>query len=143
MDTFSKCERSEIMRAVRSTATGPERKFESILRALGLSFKRQAVTLPGTPDFLLRESKLVVFVHGCFWHAHKNCKRAILPASNTTYWNRKIEQNRRRDRRARTALRKKGWRTVVIWECKLGDAQSVARRLLKLTSPNPSRKKLS
>lgn len=135
-DTFTKLERSQIMRAVHSTGTSAESKCEVLLRSLKLPFKQHADDLPGRPDFILRASKLALFVHGCFWHAHKGCKSATLPSSNVDYWVRKIDRNRRRDRRVREALRKAGWRTAVIWECKLRDGESVTSRLLKLTSPS-------
>jgi DNA mismatch endonuclease, patch repair protein len=140
-DTFTKPQRSRIMRAVHSTGTRAENRCEALLRSLKLSFKQHANELPGRPDFILRDSKLALFVHGCFWHAHKGCKNAALPSSNVNYWVQKIDRNRRRDRRVRVALRKAGWRTAVVWECKLCDADSVASRLLRLTSPS-SRKNL-
>jgi DNA mismatch endonuclease (patch repair protein) len=133
-DIFTKERRSEIMRSVRSTRTGAERKCEALLRSLKLKFSQHASDLPGKPDFLLKESRLAVFVHGCFWHAHKGCKNSALPTSNVDYWSRKIDRNRRRDRRVRDTLRKAGWRTAVIWECKLRNANSVASRLLKLSA---------
>ena len=139
-DNVSKSVRSQIMRSVHSTGTGAEKKCEALLRSLKLSFRRHA-DLPGRPDFILRDCRLALFVHGCFWHAHEGCSNATLPSSNTDYWHRKIDRNRKRDRRVREALRKVGWRTAVIWECKLRDADSVARRLLKLASVS-SRKKL-
>lgn len=138
-DTFKKSQRSQIMRAVHSKGTGAENKCEALLRALKLGFTRQA-DLPGQPDFILRAANLALFVHGCFWHAHKGCKSAALPKSNVTYWVDKIDRNRRRDRRVREALRKAGWRTAVIWECNLKNADSIARRLLKLS--NRGRKNL-
>ena len=141
-DTFSKSARSQIMRSVHSTGTGAEKKCEALLRSLKLSFRRHAAHLPGRPDFILREGRLALFVHGCFWHSHTGCNNATLPSSNTGYWHRKIDGNRKRDRRVREALRKAGWRTAVIWECKLRDADSVGRRLLKLASVSGSRKKL-
>lgn len=141
-DTFSKSARSQIMRSVHSTGTGAEKKCEALLRSLKLSFRRHAADLPGRPDFIVRDCRLALFVHGCFWHAHKGCKNATLPSSNTDYWHRKIDRNRKRDRRVREALRKVGWRTAVIWECKLRDPDSVARRLLKLASVSGSREKL-
>ncbi len=141
-DTFSKFVRSQIMRSVHSTGTGAEKKCEALLRSLKLSFKGHAAHLPGRPDFILRDCRLALFVNGCFWHAHKGCKNATLPSSNTDYWRLKIDRNRKRDRRVREALRKGGWRTAVIWECKLRNADSVARRLLKLASASGSRKKL-
>jgi len=143
VDTFSKSARSQIMRSVHSTGTGAEKKCEALLRSLKLSFRRNAAHLPGRPDFILRGCQLALFVHGCFWHAHKGCRNATLPSSNTDYWHRKIDRNRRRDKRVREALRKIGWRTAVIWECKLRDADSVAGRLLKLASMSGgSREKL-
>ena len=138
-DTFNKSRRSQIMRAVHSKGTGAENKCEALLRSLKLPFSRHA-DLPGQPDFILRASNLALFVHGCFWHAHKGCKNAALPTSNVAYWVQKIDGNRRRDRRVREALRKAGWRTAVIWECTLKNADSVASRLLKLT--NRGRKNL-
>lgn len=132
VDTFTPFERSRIMRAVRPTGTSAEKKCESILRSLNLRFRKQA-DLPGRPDFILKASKLALFVHGCFWHSHKGCKNAALPASNSVYWAQKIERNKRRDRRIREELRKAGWRTAVIWECKLRNFDSVARRLLRLS----------
>lgn len=134
LDTFSKSQRSQIMRSVRSKGTAPERKCERLLRSLKLRFRRHAKELPGQPDFVLKASRLVLFVHGCFWHAHKGCKSATLPTSNVEYWRRKIERNRKRDRRVRDALRKAGWRTAVIWECRLRNAGSVASRLSKLAN---------
>ena len=142
VDTFSKPVRSEIMRAVRSVGTGAEKNCEALLRSLNLRFKRHAKHLPGRPDFVLMTARLALFVHGCFWHSHKGCKNADLPSSNVEYWSRKIERNRKRDRRVRDALRKAGWRTAVIWECKLRDRDSVARRLLKLTGIDSRRENL-
>lgn len=133
-DIFPKSIRSQIMRSVRSTGTSAENKCESLLRSLKISFQRDAVDLPGRPDFVMITSRLAVFVHGCFWHAHHGCKRSTLPRTNVRYWNEKIDKNRRRDRRVREALRKSGWRTAVIWECKLRDEDSVAGRLMKLTT---------
>lgn len=133
-DTFTKTQRSEIMRSVHSTGTGAETKCEALLRSLKLPYRLHAADLPGRPDFVLKAPRLALFVHGCFWHAHKGCKNAVLPSSNIEYWSRKIDRNRRRDRRVRHALRKAGWHTAIIWECKLRDVESVARRLLKLTA---------
>jgi DNA mismatch endonuclease, patch repair protein len=142
VDTFSKSKRSRIMRAVHSKGTTPEKKCECLLRSLKLSFRRHATGLPGQPDFVLEASRLALFVHGCFWHAHKGCKNAVLPTSNLEYWSRKIDRNRKRDRRVRDALRRAGWRTAVIWECKLKDAASIASRLGNLARSRPRRKKL-
>lgn len=140
-DMFTSTRRSAIMRSVHSQGTGAERKCETLLRSLHLSFSQHCSDLPGKPDFVLRESRLTIFVHGCFWHAHKDCKNSILPTTNREYWIQKIDRNRRRDRRVRDALRRAGWRTMVIWECKLRDPGLIASRLLRL-SANGLRKNL-
>lgn len=131
------------MRAVRSTGTGAEQKCEKLLRSLDLHFNRDSANLPGRPDFLLPQVNLALFVHGCFWHAHDGCENAALPRSNRTYWVTKIQRNRRRDRRVRDALRHMGWRTAVLWECRLRDGDSAARHLLQLIRVDRRRKHLS
>src|SRR5271156_5192136 len=132
-DTFSKSQRSRIMRSVRSTGTSAEQRCEAVLRSLKIKFARNAANLPGKPDFVLKSSRLVVFVHGCFWHSHAGCKNAAAPTSNIEYWSGKLARNRGRYKQVRQAIRKLGWRTAIVWECKLKDADSVSRRLLKLT----------
>ena len=141
-DTFSKVQRSQVMRSVRQKGTGPEKRCEKILRSLKIRFRRNLASLPGSPDFVLQEAKLAVFVHGCFWHGHENCVRSSLPTSNVVYLTAKIDRNRKRDRRVREKLRKAGWRTAVFWECKLSNAESVGRRLAKLTNTSLRQKKL-
>lgn len=133
VDTFTPSKRSRIMRAVHSTGTTPEKTCESLLRSLKLKFSQHPADLMGRPDFVLTKHRLAIFVHGCFWHAHAGCKNSVLPTSNVDYWIRKIDKNRRRDRRVCNELRKAGWRTAVIWECRLRNLDSVASRLLKLT----------
>src|SRR5579872_4347249 len=107
------------MRSVHSSGTSAEKKCEAILRSLNVHFSTTPAKVRGRPDFVLRRSNLALFIHGCFWHAHKGCKHASLPASNVEYWAEKLDRNRKRDRRVRDALRKAGWRTAVIWECAL------------------------
>lgn len=130
-DVFSTTKRSKVMGSVRSTGTTAEIRCKALLRLLGLKFKSQPRGVLGSPDFVLPEYKLVIFVHGCFWHGHPGCKNADLPASNVTYWTRKIGGNRKRDQRVQRSLRKSGWHCVIIWECKLRNSDSIARRLLK------------
>lgn len=139
-DVFSKLKRSEIMRSVVSSGTGAEQKCEKMLRDAKIRFRKQLKNLAGHPDFLLLDPGLALFVHGCFWHGHENCKHSSLPTSNVKYWKRKIANNQRRDRKVRKMLRAEGWRTAILWECKLRNVESVARRLSKL-SRLPNRRK--
>lgn len=142
VDVFSKSDRSRVMRSVRSVGTGAEKKCEELLCRLCVRFERNPEDIPGRPDFVIPDCNLALFVHGCFWHSHSGCKNAALPASNLDYWARKIGNNRRRDRRVRAQLRRSGWRTAVIWECKFGKRDLVFRRLLKLVGARSSQKKL-
>jgi len=101
-----------------------------ILRRYELSGWRRHARLPGTPDFVFRRQRLVVFVDGCFWHGcPKHCR---MPASNRKYWNNKILRNKKRDRLVSRTLRQKGWRVVRIWEHEIKFESRVARRLKSL-----------
>jgi DNA mismatch endonuclease (patch repair protein) len=68
----------------------------------------------GKPDIVFKQQNLVVFIDGCFWHGCRQHSR--LPKSNVAYWRKKINGNKRRDRRITHELRRQGWRVVRIWE---------------------------
>ncbi|MEZ5362762.1 MAG: DNA mismatch endonuclease Vsr [Bryobacterales bacterium] len=129
-DVFSKEERSRVMRRVKGADTKPEMRVRRRLHALGFRYSLHRKDLPGKPDIVLRKYKTVVFVHGCFWHGHSGCKAADLPASNRAYWDRKIGRNLERDKRNQALLREKGWRIIVIWECRLADLDATLAPLL-------------
>lgn len=116
-------ERSRNMAAIKSNDTEPEMIVRRYLHGMGWRYGLHNKTLPGKPDIVLRRYKTVIFVNGCFWHGHKNCKYFRLPKSNTEFWQRKIEQNCIRDKRDIEALHKLGWRVIVIWECRLKTAE--------------------
>ena len=127
VDIYSKSKRSEIMSRVRNLRTAPEDSVASLLRELGIKYRRNVKTLPGQPDFVVRSKKTVIFVNGCFWHGHPNCNRAKLPDSNKAFWE-KIATNKRRDRRTAVKLRKEGWHIITIWQCRLRRAKQVEKR---------------
>ena len=133
-DTVSREKRSAIMAAVRSRDTTPEKFVRSLLHRLGYRFRLHRKDLPGCPDIVLPRHRAVVFVHGCFWHAHR-CKAGDrLPATNTEFWRNKRNQNVIRDTTAIGRLRKFGWRVLIVWECETKDAVAIAgkvKRLLK------------
>ena len=114
-DTFTRAERSEIMRRVKGRDTSPEVRLRKALWALGVRGWRLDVrTLPGRPDLAFRRAQLAVFIDGCFWHGcPRHCR---MPSSNQAYWTRKIERNRERDRAAGRDLRRRGWRALRLWE---------------------------
>lgn len=118
-DVYSKAKRSEIMSRVKNKRTSPEESVAGLLRQLGIRYRRNVRSLQGQPDFCIKSAKVIVFVNGCFWHGHHNCKRAGLPTTNLEFWKEKIETNKRRDRRVARNLRKEGWRVITIWQCRL------------------------
>ncbi|MBI2059573.1 MAG: DNA mismatch endonuclease Vsr [Nitrospirae bacterium] len=135
-DVFTREKRSEIMSRIRGRDTSPEKSLARILRRLGLKFRRHVRTLPGNPDFILPDRKVAIFVNGCFWHGHRGCKKATIPTSNRTFWCRKLTGNAARDRKNGIALRKRGWRRIVVWQCQLKDEANVSgkvRRVLEAT----------
>lgn len=110
-------QRSHIMRAVRSRDTGPEIIVRRFLHAAGLRYLLHDRRLPGVPDLVFPSRRIVLFVHGCFWHQHPGCDAAARPKSRTTYWERKLDGNIARDARQKAALEAAGWKVLVIWEC--------------------------
>ena len=105
------------MALVRQSGTGPEMAVRRQLLRLGVRFTVDARDLPGRPDLVIRSARTVIFVHGCFWHRHRCRKGSAMPTTRAHYWAAKFERNVERDARARRALRRNGWRVVVVWEC--------------------------
>lgn len=97
--------------------------IRKILFALGYRFRLHKKDLPGKPDIVLPRYKKVIFINGCFWHGHKNCKRSILPTSNKAFWKRKIESNIIRDKKNKIQLKKIGWSYLILWQCQIGKSK--------------------
>lgn len=112
-------ERSRNMSAIKSNDTKPEMIVRRYLHGLGYRYGLHNKRLPGRPDIVLRRYKTIIFINGCFWHGHENCKYYRLPKSNTDFWQTKIAQNRARDERDIKELVRLGWHVIVIWECEL------------------------
>jgi DNA mismatch endonuclease (patch repair protein) len=119
------------MRRVRQKNTAPESKVALHLRALGLSYRKNVKTLPGAPDFANQKRKWAVFVNGCFWHRHTACSKATVPKANNAFWIEKFVRNRLRDAKAIRALRAKGFKVVVVWECEVGMAGRKLSQIFK------------
>lgn len=130
-DSLTPAERSERMSRIRSRDTKPELWVRKALHAAGFRFRLHRGDLPGRPDIVLPKYDSVVFVQGCYWHAH-HCQKGRIPATRSDFWKSKFETNKRRDVRNIRALRKDGWRVYAIWECELATAPKRERALTKL-----------
>lgn len=126
-------QRHKCMAAIRSKDTKPEMYVRRYLHGMGWRYGLHNRKLPGSPDIVMRRHKTVIFVNGCFWHGHEGCKYSHLPKTNSEFWQTKIDTNRARDERNAEALRKLGWRVIVIWECELKTEAQRERTLSKLS----------
>jgi DNA mismatch endonuclease (patch repair protein) len=126
------------MRGNKKTGTRPELVVRRIVHGLGARYRLHDRRLPGRPDLVLPGRRLVIFVHGCFWHAHDMaaCTLRRSPAPSGSYWRAKIARNVERDRESRDRLLGDGWRVEVVWECETLDPDPLRRKLAKVLRPN-------
>ena len=104
---------------LRETNSKPEIIVRKFLFSNGFRYRINVRRLPGCPDIVLPKYKIILFVNGCFWHAHKNCKFNKMPKSNRKYWIPKINRNVERDFINKKKLQKMGWKVLELWECKI------------------------
>jgi DNA mismatch endonuclease (patch repair protein) len=119
MDIWSKEKRSEVMSKIRSENTKPEKILRSWFYANGLRFRIHRKDLPGKPDIVFAKYKTVIFVHGCFWHYHKDCRDGRIPSTNSKFWEEKLFKNIQRDEKHQLKLKELGWKVIVVWECEI------------------------
>ena len=132
-DVHSKETRSYNMSRIRSKNTKPKMLVRKFLHANGFRFKLHDKSLPGKPDIVLPKYKTVIFVHGCFWHGHTNCKYFVVPKTRTDWWLNKINGNIANDAKAAKALKKEAWKIIHLWECNLKGVkgEKTLQKLLK------------
>jgi DNA mismatch endonuclease (patch repair protein) len=116
-DVVNRETRSRMMSGIRGKNTKPEHVVRKALFAAGFRFRLHRRDLPGVPDIVLPGSRVAIFVHGCFWHRHRKCLYAKIPATSSDFWRAKLESNESRDRKNLEALLASGWRVLVVWEC--------------------------
>ena len=104
--------------------TPQERTVSTFFEKNKIHFRRNVRHLPGSPDIVLPDHRTVIFVHGCFWHGHKNCRLSRRPKSNKEYWYKKIDENIERDKKKSRELRKLGWKVFTVWQCQITSAKS-------------------
>jgi len=105
------------MAKIGSKDTYPEMIIRRGLHARGIRFRLHRKDLPGRPDLVLPKFQTAIFIHGCFWHAHENCRYFRLPKTRAEFWTEKLSMNKVRDKRNINTLRGSGWRILIIWEC--------------------------
>jgi DNA mismatch endonuclease (patch repair protein) len=105
------------------------------LFALGYRYQLHRKGLPGKPDIVFPLRKKVLFIHGCFWHAHRGCKVANMPKSRTEYWQAKFQRNVERDKLNKRALRRMGWSTLTVWECEIKRLDRLLQRVIGYLGP--------
>jgi len=107
------------MRKIGPKHSTQEMYVRKMIFSMGYRFRLHRKDLPGKPDIVFPKYRKVIFVHGCFWHGHKNCKRATLPVTNRTFWKKKISKNIVRDKQNYVQLKKVGWKYLIIWQCEI------------------------
>lgn len=133
VDRLTPAQRSERMARIRGENTKPELHVRKALHAAGFRFRLHRKDLPGRPDLVLPKYGVVVFVHGCFWHAH-HCQKGRIPSTRSEFWEEKFKGNKRRDRRNARELRAMGWRVLHVWECELVTPDLRDRAMQKLAN---------
>jgi DNA mismatch endonuclease (patch repair protein) len=130
MDKITPARRSENMRQIRHKDMKPELAVRQLVHSMGYRYRLHRKDLPGKPDLVFCPKKKIIFVHGCFWHAHEQqgCRDSRKPKSNMGYWSPKLQGNKERDARHVARLRDLGWDVLTIWECEV-DEPSLARRI--------------
>ena len=124
-------QRSRNMSAIKSKNTKPEIKVRKVLHSMGYRFRLHSKDLPGSPDIVLPKYKTVIFVHGCFWHRHENCKYASTPKTRKEFWENKFKLNLKRDAEVQEKIKNIGWQSVVIWECEVKNKSFLTKKFVR------------
>ncbi len=133
-DVYTKTQRSELMSHISSKDTKPETIVRKYLFSQGFRYRKNLKTLPGTPDIVLPKYKTIIFINGCFWHGHKNCKASKLPETRKRFWKDKLQGNVERDKRNTAKLKKTGWRVITVWQCQINTIKKRASYFKKLSN---------
>lgn len=113
------------MSRIKGANTKPEVRVRSVLHRMGYRFRLHRKDLPGKPDIVLPKYETVIFVHGCFWHRHPDCRFAYTPRSRVAFWKKKFQRNVERHEEVEQELKELGWRVIVVWECETKDQEQL------------------
>jgi DNA mismatch endonuclease (patch repair protein) len=136
-DKLTPEQRSRNMSHVKGSNTKPELAVRKLLHKQGFRFRLHRKDLAGRPDIVLPKYRTVIFVHGCFWHGHEGCPKAVRPTANAEFWNKKLDGNKARDRLVRADLEKLGWSVIIVWQCEM-NSEDLGDRLAQLISKSGS-----
>ena len=134
MDRLTPEQRHRCMSHIRGKDTGPEWAVRRLVHALGFRYRLHVKTLPGKPDLVLPRHRKVLFVHGCFWHAHGCRLSQRPPATHKRFWKEKFTRNVARDQQNLRDLWRAGWQVLVVWECETKDAEHLRVRIREFLS---------
>ena len=123
-------QRSRNMSAIKSKNTKPEIAVRKLLHSMGYRFRLHRKDLPGSPDIVLPKYKKAIFVHGCFWHRHENCKYASTPNTRKEFWEKKFQANVKRDLEIQEKIKNLGWQSVIIWECETKNMEILREKII-------------
>jgi len=132
MDNLTQEQRKLCMSRIRSKNTKPELIVRRVLSKMGIRYRLHNSKLPGKPDIMISKAKTIIFINGCFWHQHKNCKKQVMPASNRDYWEKKLKRNIEKQKQDVRALRKLGWKVHKLWECQTADEMKLTKKVLQI-----------
>ena len=118
-DVHDKATSSYNMSRIKGKDTKPEMLVRRFLHAQGFRYRLHVKNMPGKPDIVLPKYKTVIFIHGCFWHGHRNCKYYVVPKTRTEWWLNKINSNIANDKNAVKILKKEDWKIITVWACSL------------------------
>lgn len=116
------------MSRIRSEDTAPEMTVRRLLHSMGYRYRLHPKNLPGKPDVVFPARRRVIFVNGCFWHAH-GCKIGRPPKSKLDFWEEKLNRNRQRDEKNRIALEQAGWKVLTVWQCETKNTEWLRKTL--------------
>ena len=132
MDVHDSKTRSYNMSCIKGKRTKPEEIVARYLFSQGFRYRRNVRSLPGTPDIVLKKYNTVIFVNGCFWHMHENCRYSVMPENHKEFWAEKLLKNKERDEKKKRQLEQMGWNIIVVWECQMkGEEKLPALEKLK------------
>ena len=132
MDNLTREQRKLCMTKIKAKNTKPEIAVRKVLSRLGERYRLHNSKLAGKPDIVIVKTKKIIFINGCFWHQHKNCKKQAMPKANKKYWESKLKRNIEKQAQDIKLLKKQGWEVYKIWECQTNNEDKLTQKILKM-----------